>query len=116
MATRGTAKALSEAGLAVKTVRKVNEGSPHVSDHIHRGEIDLIINTPLGKSAFSDGMEIRQAAISRRVPLITTLSGAVAVVAGIRDLQRQRLEVRSLQEHYAHLREDLQARFNWLGK
>jgi len=116
MATRGTAKALSAVGLQVQTVNKVSEGSPHVADYIRQGEISLIVNTPLGKGAFSDGMEIRQAAIARRVPLITTLSGAAAAVAGIQDMRKERLSVKSLQEHYALLRENLQAMCTWLGK
>ncbi len=116
MATHGTAKALSSAGLQVQVVNKVSEGSPHVADYIRQGEICLIVNTPLGKGAFSDGIEIRQAAIARRVPLITTLSGAAAAVAGIQDMRKERLTVKSLQEHYALLRENLQAMCTWLGK
>lgn len=115
-ATTGTAHALSEAGLDVQTVCKVSEGTPNVADLIHSGEIDLIINTPLGKSAFSDGMGIRQAAIVRGVSLITTLSGAAAAVAGIEAMRKEQLSVRSLQEHYASLREDLRAISSWLGK
>jgi len=116
MATRGTAQFLSAAGLDVETVYKVSEGSPNVAELIHSGQIDLIINTPLGKSAFSDGMEIRQAATIRGVSLITTLSAAAAAVAGIQAMRREELNVQSMQEHYASLRDDLQAISFWLGK
>ena len=115
-ATAGTARTLSAAGLEVEIAHKVSEGTPNVADLIHGGEVDLIINTPLGKSAFSDGMEIRQAATVRGVPLITTLSGAAAAVSGIQALRKEQLSARSLQEHYASLREDLQAMSFWLGK
>ena len=115
-ATTGTAQALSEAGLDVQVVHKVSEGTPNVADLIHSGGIDLIINTPLGKSAFSDGMAIRQAATVRGVSLITTLSGAAAAVAGIGAMRKEQLSARSLQEHYASLRDDLQATSSWLGK
>jgi carbamoyl-phosphate synthase large subunit len=115
-ATTGTARVLSEAGLNVQTVCKVSEGTPNVVALIHSGEIDLIINTPLGKNAFSDGMGIRQAAVVRGVSLITTLSGAAAAVAGIEAMRREQLSVQSLQEHYASLREDLRAIGSWLGR
>jgi len=116
MATRGTGKALAAAGLDVETVRKVSEGSPHVVDYIRSGKIDLIINTPLGKDAFSAGAAIRREALACRVPLITTLSGAAAAVAGIQALGRGSLDVMSLQEHYAHVREDLQSICAWLSR
>ena len=116
MATKGTAQSLSAAGLNVQMVYKVSEGTPNVADLIQSGEIDLIINTPLGKSAFSDGMEIRQAATVRGISLITTLSGAAAAVSGIQAMIKEQLNVQSIQEHYASLREDLQAISFWLGK
>ena len=116
MATKGTAQVLSTAGLKVQMVYKVSEGTPNVAELIHGGEIALIVNTPLGKSAFSDGMEIRQAATIRGVPLITTLSGAAAAVSGIQAMIKEQISVQSIQEHYASLREDLQAISFWLGK
>ncbi|GAB4519778.1 MAG: carbamoyl-phosphate synthase large subunit [Anaerolineae bacterium] len=100
LATSGTAAFLAGAGLPVKAVNKVSEGSPHVVDYIKRGEIDLIINTPLGRDAYDDGVQIRQAAVRHGVPLLTTLSAAAAAVQGIRALRERELRVRSLQEHY----------------
>jgi len=100
MATRGTAKALSRAGLEVETVLKASEGSPNIVDLIHEGQIDLILNTPLGRVGFTDGRQIRVAATARGVPLITTLSGAAAAVRAIRAVREERVGVKSLQEYH----------------
>jgi len=100
IATRGTAQVLRNAGVAVETVYKVNEGRPHIADYVKSGKVDLLINTPLGKESFFDERSIRRAAIHYGIPCITTISGAVAAVAGIRALQRESLGVRSLQEYH----------------
>ena len=98
VATRGTAAFISRAGIPVEPVNKVSEGSPHVVDLIRRGEIHLIINTPYGPVAHSDGAAIRTAAIRYGVPLLTTLSAAQAAINGIRTLRQQsRWHVRALQ-------------------
>jgi carbamoyl-phosphate synthase large subunit len=99
-ATRGTAEWLRRVGLEAETLNKVSEGSPHILDAIARGEIDLIVNTPLGRQAYSDGEALRRAAVRYRVPLLTTLSATAAAVGAIRALQMKELRVRSLQEHY----------------
>lgn len=99
-ATRGTAEWLRRVGLNVQTLNKVSEGTPHLLDAIAQGEISLIVNTPLGRQAHSDGEEIRRAAVRYRVPLVTTLSAAAAAVGAIRALQLKELRVRSLQEHH----------------
>ena len=85
VATGGTAHALAAAGLAVTGVRKVSEqgGGPSVVDLIRRGRCDLVVNTPEGANARSDGYLIREAALAARVPCITTLSGAAAAVQAI---------------------------------
>jgi carbamoyl-phosphate synthase large subunit len=85
-ATEGTAATLAAAGIAVEPVRKLSEatdGEPTVVDLIRRGRCDLVINTPEGRNARSDGYAIREAALARRVPCITTLSGAAAAVHAI---------------------------------
>ena len=79
---------------------KVNEGRPNVVDMIKNGEIDLILNTPLGRASHFDEKAMREAALQRGIPLITTLSGGYAMVQAIRALRKGRLEVRSLQEIY----------------
>jgi carbamoyl-phosphate synthase large subunit len=85
-ATEGTAKTLSAAGIPVEAVRKLSEaaeGEPTVVDLIRRGRCDLVINTPEGRDARSDGYAIREAAMVQRIPCITTLSGAAAAVHAI---------------------------------
>src|SRR5579862_4789748 len=85
-ATEGTAATLAAAGIAVEPVRKLSEaadGEATVVDLIRRGRCDLVINTPEGRHARSDGYAIREAAMVRRVPCITTLSGAAAAVHAI---------------------------------
>jgi carbamoyl-phosphate synthase large subunit len=99
-ATAGTAEFFRRVGLPVETVNKVSEGSPHVVDFIRGGKVHLILNTPLGPHAHSDGAEIRAAATLMDVPLLTTLSAAAAAVAAIRALKQKELRYRSLQEHF----------------
>jgi len=102
IATRGTAAALRQAGLDVATVLKVSEGRPNGVDHIINGQIDLVINTPLGGRSFSDEHVLRQAAIAHGVSVLTTLSAAKAATLAIEALQRGHIEVESLQEHWKH--------------
>jgi carbamoyl-phosphate synthase large subunit len=85
LATAGTARTLAAAGLAVKYVRKVTEDGqgPSVVDLVRRGRCDLVINTPQGSGARTDGYRIREAALVARVPCITTISGAAAAVEAI---------------------------------
>jgi carbamoyl-phosphate synthase large subunit len=100
-ATPGNAAYFERTGLPVTSVNKVSQGSPHVVDMILEGRINLILNTPLGRMTHSDGAQIRQAAMKMDVPLLTTLSAAVAAVEAIRALRQQVLSYSSLQAHYA---------------
>ena len=100
VASRGTAQVLRNSGVRAETVYKVNEGRPHIVDYIKSGKVDLIINTPLGRESFFDEKAIRRAAIHHHVPCITTIPGAAAAVNGIRALQRESLNVRTLQEYH----------------
>jgi carbamoyl-phosphate synthase large subunit len=100
MATPGTADTLRRAGLPVQTINKVSQGSPHVVDLIRAGRVGMIVNTPLGPRAQTDGLLIRQAATVMDVPLLTTLSAAAAAVAAIRALREKNFRYRSLQTHY----------------
>jgi carbamoyl-phosphate synthase large subunit len=102
IATRGTAKALNRMGIPARPINKIGEGSPHVVDAIARGEVDLVINTPVGTGARTDGYEIRAAAVARRIPCITTMSGGIAAVRAIAAaVAHGEPEVVSLQELYA---------------
>jgi carbamoyl-phosphate synthase large subunit len=98
VATRGTAFTLRAAGIACKTALKVNEGRPNAVDLIKAGELSLIINTPAGAHSFFDEKSIRRAAVTHRVPCITTLSGAKAAASGIAALRERAARVWSLQE------------------
>jgi carbamoyl-phosphate synthase large subunit len=104
-ATSGTARTLAAAGLAVDHVRKVTEAGEGatVVDLLRRKRCDLVINTPQGSGARTDGYRIREAALSARIPCITTLSGAAAAVLAIADARGE--DLLSLQE-----RIDAQAR------
>ena len=68
IATRGTAQAISRMGIPVDAINKIGEGSPHVVDCIRSGEVDMVINTPTGSGARSDGYEIRTAAVRAGSP------------------------------------------------
>ena len=98
LATRGTAQAIQAMGIPVEQLNKIGEGSPHVGDHILRGDVDIVINTPAGRGARTDGWEIRRAAVERGIPCITTMTGASAAVRAMGAAPAARATVRSLQE------------------
>jgi carbamoyl-phosphate synthase large subunit len=102
LATTGTTDALAAAGLEVERVRKVTEAEdgPSVVDLIRRGRCNLVVNTPFGSGARTDGYLIREAALVARVPCITTLSGAAAAVHAIANARTE--ESLSLQERIEH--------------
>ena len=102
IATRGTAQAIRKMGIPAETINKIGEGSPHVVDWIERGEVDLVINTPIGTGARTDGYEIRSAAIARGIPCITTMAGGMAAARAIAAARRGEPEVLSLQEIHQH--------------
>jgi carbamoyl-phosphate synthase large subunit len=91
VATSGTARTLAAAGLAVEYVRKVTEEGegPTVVDLIRRGRCDLVVNTPQGSGARTDGYLIREAALLARVPCVTTIAGAAAAVEAIAHAQSE---------------------------
>ena len=84
VATRGTARALTRAGVPCRTVNKVLEGRPHVVDMLKNGEIDMIVNTTEGRQAIADSYAIRRTALQYRVPYFTTVAGARALVEAVR--------------------------------
>ncbi len=102
VATRGTAAAISEAGIACEVVNKVLEGRPHIVDMIKNDQISLIINTTEGKQAIADSYTIRGAALQHKVPYSTTIAHAYATslalscidtpgVARLQNLHRERV-------------------------
>ncbi|HEV7377191.1 MAG TPA: carbamoyl-phosphate synthase large subunit [Pyrinomonadaceae bacterium] len=104
VATLGTAERLREVGLKVESVFKVNEGRPNIVDHIKRGEIAIVINTPLGRTSHFDEQAIRRAALQYNVPCVTTMTGAQAIVEAIHARQSgKEISVYSLQELHSEM-------------
>ena len=106
LATTGTAAFLRDAGIVVTEVRKYSEGQGAMGertivDLLHAGEIDLVINTPVGRGTRADGWMIRTAAIQRSIPCITTTAGFSAAVSGIAALQQGEMSVKSIQKWLA---------------
>ena len=102
IATRGTAAALTEAGIKVLVVNKVTEGRPNIADMIKNGEVQLVLNTvEERRNAIADSKVIRTTALAARVVTYTTLFGAEAAVEGMKNLDK--LTVYSLQELHARL-------------
>ena len=101
LASRGTAAYLRAHGLDVEVVFKINEGRPHVGDKLLNREIDLVLNTPLGRESFFDDMTVRRIAMMLSVPCVTTLTGAAATVSAIQALRNAELAVRPLQDYHA---------------
>ena len=97
-ATSGTAKVLKENGVKPKDIYKVAEGRPNVVDAIKNNEIQLVINTPLGKQSRYDEYEIGRAAIKYKITAITTIEGAEAAVRAVRNIKFGKLNYQSLQD------------------
>jgi carbamoyl-phosphate synthase large subunit len=102
VATQGTAGAFRRMGIPATAINKIGEGSPHVVDWIEQGKVDLVINTPVGTGARTDGWEIRAAAVQRRIPCITTMAGGMAAARAIAAARRGEPGVISLQEIHQH--------------
>lgn len=102
-ATPGTAYMIDKTGLPVEVVEKAQDGSTQIVDLIREGKIQLVLNTPLGPHAHTDGVEIRKAAIAMNVPLLTTLSAAMAAVSAIQAIRKKELRYRSLQSHFGNM-------------
>jgi carbamoyl-phosphate synthase large subunit len=103
VATHGTAAAISQAGVSVEPIKKVQEGRPHIVDIMTNGAIDLVINTPEGKRSQEDSYQLRRTALTLNIPYCTTMSGAFAAVQGIRAMREGEIGVRSLQEYHQQL-------------
>ena len=100
LATGGTKVFLEEHGIASEYIRKVHEGRPNIADAIVNGEIDLIINTPAGKTSEYDDSYIRKNAIKYKIPYITTTSAALSSTRGIKARRNGAYQVKSLQEYH----------------
>jgi carbamoyl-phosphate synthase large subunit len=105
LATRGTAAAISAAGIPVTSVNKVTEGRPHVVDMIKNGDVQFVINTVEEKrSAIADSRSIRTTALASRVTTYTTIAGARAAVEGIRHLSDASMSVIDVQSMHKKIK------------
>ena len=103
IATGGTHRFLSENGVQAEHVFKMHEGRPNIVDAIKNGEIQLVINTPVGKLGKHDDSYIRKAAIKYKIPYITTMAAATASIRGIEAFRRGLSDVKSLQSYHADI-------------
>ncbi len=101
VATEGMHMFLAKSGIPSSHILKLHEGRPNIVDAIKNGEIQLIVNTPVGKMSVHDDSYIRKAAIKYQVPHITTTAAAIAAVKGISAVLQGRGDVRSLQQYHA---------------
>jgi carbamoyl-phosphate synthase large subunit len=103
-ATEGTAELLAQNGVAVEEVAKLQEGRPNIVDAIVNGEVQLVVNTPIGKQGKFDDSYIRKNAIRHRIPYITTIAAATATATGIAAaLKGGKTGVKSLQSYHADI-------------
>jgi carbamoyl-phosphate synthase large subunit len=103
-ATQGTHEYLSRHGVETEHILKVYEGRPNIVDAIMNGEIQLVINTPIGKESQYDDSYIRKAAIKYKIPYITTLTAAAAAAKGIAAFHKSNTIVKSLQSYHADIK------------
>jgi carbamoyl-phosphate synthase large subunit len=103
IATGGTADFFANSDILAQKIRKNSEGTGPLGERtivelLNSGEVDLVINTPVGRGTRADGWAIRTAAVQRSIPCITTTAGFSAAVEGIKALQRGELSVLPIQE------------------
>jgi len=102
-ATKGTSELLKENGIANTMLKKLNEDRPNIADAIKNGEINLIINTPIGRSSKYDDSFIRMMAIQHKIPYITSLAAAEASVEGIQAAKKSIVSPKAIQDYYKEL-------------
>ena len=104
IATEGTCKLINEAGIECEQVKKLQEGRPNILDLITNGNIQLIVNSPVGKDSAMDDSYLRKAAIKAKIPYITTIAAASAAADGIRHLKKHKFsDVKSLQDWHKEI-------------
>ncbi|MBU4139429.1 MAG: carbamoyl-phosphate synthase large subunit, partial [Euryarchaeota archaeon] len=103
IATEGTADFLIENGIDCEAVKKLNEGRPNIVDMMKNGDIQFVLNTPVGKQSAYDDSYIRKSAIKFKIPYFTTTDAGRAAARGIRAARENRIEVKSLQEYLAEI-------------
>lgn len=104
IATRGTAKYLEENGVSVTFVNKVGEGRPDIVDRLKSSEIEMVINTTIGKESIAASFSIRRTALLGNIPYFTTISGARAAATGIVAAKEEGLGIKTIQEYHRESR------------
>ena len=105
VATEGTCNLIKAAGIEVTHIKKLHEGRPNVLDVITNGEIDMIINSPVGKDSVHDDSYLRKAAIKGKIPYMTTIAAAKAAAEGILYLKNhEQAEIMSLQSMHGQIK------------
>ena len=106
VATGNTCDLITAAGIPAEKVKKLYEGRPNILDMITNGEIDLIVNSPIGADSVHDDSYLRKAAIKGKIPYMTTIAAARATAEGILSVQKDgRGEVHSLQSLHSMIKE-----------
>jgi carbamoyl-phosphate synthase large subunit len=100
VATRGTARALEDQEIPVRTINKVLEGRPHIVDAMANDEIDLVFNTTEGVQSIADSYSLRRTALTQAIPYYTTVAGARAALMAIEAMSAGGLEVAPLQSYF----------------
>jgi carbamoyl-phosphate synthase large subunit len=103
-ATEGTHRFLSQQGIESELILKMHEGRPNIVDGIKNGEIQLVINTPVGRLSIYEDSYIRKAAIKYKIPYITTTTAAIAAAKGIAAFQKGHGKAKSLQSYHADIK------------
>ncbi|MBT3201480.1 MAG: carbamoyl-phosphate synthase large subunit [Phycisphaerales bacterium] len=103
VSTEGTHAFLTENGVDAELIQKLHEGRPNITDAVTNGDIQLVINTPVGKLSQHDDSYIRKSAIKYKIPYITTLSAANAAADGIKAYRQSGSQIKSLQEYHADI-------------
>lgn len=106
VATSGTAQVLENGGVPVERVLKMHEGRPHAADMIANGQIQMMVVTSSGDNLDQiDGRKLRRMALAYKIPVITTLAGALATAAAIKSLRSNKIEMTALQDYFTQVEE-----------
>ena len=106
IATGRTCDLITDAGIPAKKVKKLSEGRPCILDYINNGDVDLIVNTPVGKDALDDDSYLRKAAIKAKIPYMTTMAAAKATADGLLYMKNNaQSEIKSIQELHAEIKD-----------
>jgi carbamoyl-phosphate synthase large subunit len=100
LATEGTAGFLNKNGVKCQVIKKLHEGRPNIVDAMHNKEIQMVLNTPIGKESIYEDSYIRKSAIKYNIPYYTTTAAALAAAKGIKAAREKRIDVKSLQSYH----------------